>query len=154
MLSGSVFNSKYTANDNIERNTRFNKNYVFNIMAGKEWKIGNINILSANVRINYLGGSRKESIDYDASYEKQDVVYGETDQVLSFNDKFADLPIVSLTLSYRTNNGNYSSVWSLQILNLMGTEEYSHDFYNLKTQQIKTKYDAIIIPSLSYRIEF
>ena len=154
MLSGSVFNSRYTAIDNIERNTRFNKNYVFNIMAGKEWKVGNSNILSANVRVNYLGGNRKESIDYDASYKKQDVVYGETDQVLSFNNKFEDLPIVSLTLSYRTNSENYSSVWSLQILNLTGTEEYSHNYYNLKTKKINSKYDGIIIPSLSYRIEF
>lgn len=154
MLSGSVFNSKYTALDNIERNTRFNKNYIFNIMAGKEWKLGDKNILSANVRVNYLGGNRKESIDYDASYEKQDVVYGETDQVISFNDKYKDLPIVSLTLSYRINNENYSSVWSLQILNLSGTEEYSHDYYNLKTKKMNTKYDGIVIPSLSYRIEF
>ncbi len=154
MLSGSVFNSKYNAIDNIERNTRFNKNFVFNLMAGKEWKIGNKNILSANVRINYLGGNRKESIDYDASYKKQDVVYGETDQVRSFNDKFEDMPVVSLTLSYRTNSGKYSSVWSLQILNLTGTEEYSHDHYNLKTKGMNTKYDGIVIPSLSYRIEF
>ena len=154
MLSGSIFNSTYTANDNIERNTRFNKNYIFNIMAGKEWKIGNKNILSANVRINYLGGNRKESIDYDASYKKQDVVHGETDQVISFNDKFKNLPIVSLTLSYRINNEKYSSVWSLQILNLTGTEEYSHDYYNLKTKKMNTKYDGIVIPTLSYRIEF
>ncbi len=154
MLSGSIFNSKYTTNDNIERNTRFNKNYIFNIMAGKEWKIGNKNFLSANVRINYLGGNRKESIDYDASYEKQDVVYGETGQAISFNDKYNDLPIFSLTISYRINNENYSSVWSLQILNVSGTEEYSHDYYNLKTKSIDTKYDGIVIPSLSYRIEF
>jgi len=154
MLTGSVFNSKYTAIDKIERNTRFNKNYVFNIMAGKEWKIGNKNILSTNVRINFLGGNRKESIDYEASYKKQDVVYGETDQVISFNDKYNNLPIVSLTLSYRINNENYSSVLSLQILNLMGTEGYSHDYYNLRTKKMNTKYDGIVIPSISYRIEF
>jgi hypothetical protein len=53
MLSGSVFNSKYTANDNIERNTRFNKNYVFNILAGKEWRIGKNNIFSANNNIHH-----------------------------------------------------------------------------------------------------
>ena len=108
----------------------------------------------ANLRLNYLGGNRKESIDHDASYKKQDVVYGETDQVISFNDKFKSLPIVSLTLSYRINNENYSSVWSLQILNLMGTGEYSHDYYNLKTKNMNTKYDGIVVPNLSYRIEF
>ena len=106
------------------------------------------------MRINYLGGNRKESIDYDASNKKQDVVYGEIGQVVSFNDKYKDLPILSLTLSYRINNEKYSSVWSLQILNLSGTEEYSHDYYNLKTKSIDTKYDGIVIPSLSYRIEF
>lgn len=153
MLTGSIFNSKYTANDNVERNTRFNRNYAFNIMAGKEWKIGTNNILSANVRVNYIGGNRKEPIDYSAS-QNQDIVYGETDQTIAFNDKFDDLPVVSLAFSYRTNSKNHSSVWSLQILNVTGKEEYSHDFYNLVTKEINTKYDGIVIPSLSYRIEF
>ncbi|WP_052670611.1 carboxypeptidase-like regulatory domain-containing protein [Draconibacterium sediminis] len=154
MLTASVFDSKYSAADGIERNTRFNRNYVFNLMAGKEWQTAKNNILSANVRLNYLGGNRIEPIDMDTSLQQHDVVYGETNGNIAFSQKHDDLPVVSFTLSYRKNKAKYSSVWSLQVLNANCTEEYSNDFYNLKTNQIDTKYDGLVIPNLSYKIEF
>ncbi len=95
-----------------------------------------------------------EQIDMDASLQQQDVVYGETGGNLSFSQKFDDLPVVSFTLSYRKNKPKYSSVWSLQVLNISGAEEYAYDYYNLKTDQIETKYDGLIIPNISYKIEF
>lgn len=154
MVTASVFDSKYTAADGVERSTRFNRNYVFNLMAGKEWQISKNNILSANIRLNYLGGNRIEPIDMAASLNQHDVVYGETNGEKAFSQKYDDLPVLSFTLSYRKNKQKYSSVWSLQVLNSNGSEEYSNDFYNLKTNQVDTKYDGLVIPNISYKIEF
>lgn len=153
-LTASFFNSKYIAADGIERNTRFNRNYVFNLMAGKEWNLRRNKSISANLRLNYIGGNRIEEIDMDASLEQKDVVYGETDGNLSFSEKFDDLPIWSFTISYRKNKPKYSSVWSLQVLNSGGAEEFSYDYYNLKTEQIETQFDGLTIPNISYKIEF
>ena len=154
MLTASVFDSKYTAADGIERNTRFNRNYVFNLMAGKEWHIRKNNILSTNFRVNYLGGKRIEPIYMEASMQQRDVVYGETNGNIAFDESHDALPVVSFTLSYRKNKAKYSSVWSVQVLNANGSEEYSNDFYNLKTKEIDTKYDGLVIPNISYKIEF
>ncbi len=100
LLTASVFDSKYTANDGIERNTRLNKNYVFNAVVGKEWQLGrdNNNILSVNIRLNYLGGSRAEAIDEVKSFEEQRIVYGESNGERSFTRKHNDTPIWSFTL--------------------------------------------------------
>lgn len=154
MLSASVFDSKYTAADGIERNTRFNRNYGCNLMAGKEWHTTKNKIIGANVRVNYLGGNRIEPIDREASEQQRDVVYGETDGNIAFSQSHAALPVVSFTLSYRRNKAKYSSVWSLQVLNAGGSEEFANDFYNLKTNEIDTKYDGLVIPNISYKIEF
>jgi len=156
MLSASVFDSKYTANDGIERNTRFNKNYVLNALIGKEWQIGKKknNLLSANIRLHYLGGNRIESIDEQSSINQQEIVYGETNESLSFTKKHPDTPILSFTLSYRKNKPKYSSVLSLQILNATQTKEFESDYYNIKTNKIEQKYSRIMIPNLSYKIEF
>ena len=154
MFTASLFDSKYIAADGIERNTRFNRNFAFNLMGGKEWDLHRNNSISANLRLNYLGGNRIEQIDMDASLQQGDVVYGETGGNLSFSEKFDNLPVVSFTLSYRKNKSKYSSVWSLQVLNASQTEEYSYDYYNLKTDKIETKYDGLIIPNISYKIEF
>ncbi len=154
MLTGSVFDARYTGADGVTRNTRFNKNFVFNLMTGKEWEVKDNNIFSANIRINYLGGNRIEPINMEASFQEKDVVYGETNGKVAFSKQHEALPIVSLTLSYRKNKPGYSTVWSLQVLNVMGTKAYSKDFYNLRTHTLDTQYDDLVIPNLSYRIEF
>jgi len=154
MLTASIFDSKYTATDGIKRNTRFNKKNVFNVMLGKEWHTHQNNIISANVKLNYLGGNRIEPIDVEASKDQRDIVYGETNKKIAFSKSHDALPIVSFTLSFRKNKPKYSSIWSLQILNATGSKEYSNDFYNLKTNEIDTKYDGLIIPNISYKIEF
>jgi hypothetical protein len=156
LFTGSVFDSRYRAADGIERSTRFNKNYVFNIIGGKEWAVGrdNNNILGANIRLNYLGGNRIEPIDEQASIDNEEVVYAETSGKFAFENKFDDLPILSFTISYRKNKPKYSSVWSLQVLNATSTQEFSNHYYNLKTGKINTKQESIMIPNLSYKIEF
>jgi hypothetical protein len=154
MLTASVFDSKYTAADGIERNTRFNRNYVFNLMAGKEWHTAKNSILGVNVKLNYLGGNRIEPIDIAASEQQYDVVYGETNGNIAFSQSHDALPVVSFTLSFRKNKAKYSSVWSIQVLNATGREEHAKDFYNLKTNQIDTKLEGLVIPNISYKIEF
>ncbi|MGK7395520.1 MAG: TonB-dependent receptor [Candidatus Cyclobacteriaceae bacterium M3_2C_046] len=156
LLTASLFDSKYTGADGIERNTRFNRNYVINALAGKEWAVGRSdnNLLSANVRLNYMGGNRKEPINTAASIAAKEVVYQETEGNMAFVSQFDDQPIVSFTVSYRKNKPNHSSIWSLQILNALSTEEFDTDFYNLKTGKTDTKFAGIMVPNLSYKIEF
>jgi len=156
MFSASVFDSKYTANDGIQRNTRFNKNYVINALIGKEWQVGKQknNLFSANIRLNYLGGNRIEAIDMQNSINQQDVIYGETNGDLSFEKQYPDTPITSFTISFRKNKPKYSSVWSLQVLNIGQTEEFDTDFYNLNTGTVETKFSKTIVPNISYKIEF
>ncbi len=156
MLTASVFDSKYTAKDGIERNTRFNKNYVVNALIGQEWPIGKYknNLLSANLRLNFLGGNRVEAIDEQSSLSQQDVIYGETNGEISFKDKYPDTPITSFTVSYRKNKPKHSSVWTLQVLNSTHTEEFEKDFYNVKTNKIESKFSRTVVPNLSYKIEF
>ena len=156
LLTASIFDAKYTANDGIERNTRLNKNYIFNAIYGKEWQLGrnNNNTFSANFKLNYLDGNRVEAIDEASSLDQQLVEYGETDGKLSFEQKHKATPIVSFTLSYRKNKPNYSSVWSLQVLNAINTKEFDGDIYKFQTQTIEPDYVGIMVPNLSYKIEF
>ena len=156
LFTGSVFDSKYTANDGIQRNTRFNKNYIANAVAGKEWPVGKSknNSLSVNLRLNYNGGNRIEAIDPVRSMDAQDVVYGETGGALSFSEKHRDTPVSSFTVSYRKNKKRHSSVWSLQVLNSGRTEEFDKYIFNTNTQTVEAQYTGIVIPNLSYRVEF
>jgi hypothetical protein len=60
MLTASLFNSRHRGGDSIWRNTRLNRNYLANALAGKEWKTGKQkqNIFGVNIRCTYQGGER------------------------------------------------------------------------------------------------
>ena len=156
LVTGSFFDSTYKTGDGVEHNTRLNKNVVFNALLGKEWRTGRSgnNRINANVRLNYLGGNRIESIDEAASIDQEDVVYGETGSGLAFAGQHPGTPIVSFSVAYRKNKPSYSSVWSLQVLNVTGAEEFEKDFYNINTNNIDTKFSTIMVPNISYRIDF
>lgn len=59
--------------DNIERNSRFNVNYLGNVLIGKEFLLsshGNKNrVLSINAKFSIAGGRRYTPVDLDASRE-------------------------------------------------------------------------------------
>lgn len=156
MLTGSFFDAKYKAADGVERNTRFNRNYVFNFLIGKEWRVGanKNNLINTNIRLNYLAGNRIENIDLGKSLTQKEVVYGENDGNLAFSQQLPDSPIVSFSFSYTKNKPKHSSVWSLQVVNALGTEEYQKDFFNIKTMNMDTKYTRILVPNISYRVDF
>jgi len=153
LFTASVFDSKFTGDDAIERNTRFNTQYVFNLLYGKEWIVGKQKnkILGVNVRVNYFGGKRTTPIDDIASDLVQDVVY---DYSQLFEDQESDKFHVNATINYRINKKNHSSIWSLQMGNLLMAKENYGLYYNYKTRQVERWEFAVPVPNLSYKIEF
>ena len=153
LVTTSVFDSKYKGGDGIERNTRYNKGFVFNVLAGKEFYIGKskTNILGVNARFSITGGQRTTPVDEALSHEERDIKYDWSKPFINQNptDYYLDL-----TVSYRKNKPKYSSVWSIQVKNLLGSESNFDHTYNLKTQNIEFKGLAIVIPNISYKIEF
>lgn len=156
LITASVFDSKYTAADGIKRNTLYNKNYVFNALSGKEWMVGknNNNVLGVNLRLNYLGGNRIEPVDRAASLASQDIIYGEKNGKLAYSEQLDDMPVFSFGVSFLRNKAKYSSVWAVQVVNILGTKEFVQNYYNIRTNTIEQKYDGIIVPNVSYKIEF
>jgi len=153
LFTASLFDAKYKGDDGIERNTRFNSKYVINILYGKEWVLGSgkNKILGANARISFYGGKRLTPVDKVQSVIYQDVVY---DYSRSFELKDPDKFHVNATLNYRINKAKYSSIWALQVINLFMTSENYGMYFNYKTNSVECMKLAVIVPSLSYKIEF
>ena len=58
MATTSIFESKYKGGDGVWRDSRFNRNYVVNLLAGKEWKVGKNHQKSFEINggIKFQGG--------------------------------------------------------------------------------------------------
>ena len=151
LLTASVFESKYKGGDDIWRDTRFNRHFVMNALFGKEWKIGENNLLSLNGRFSMMGGEREAPVLVPESLACEDVVLDDT---RAFKKAFSDKNLLDLTLNYRINKRSHAHIWSLQIKNATGTKISQGYVYDMKEKRVKEDLMAIVVPTLSYKIEF
>lgn len=153
LFTASVFDSKYKGGDGIERNGLYNKHFIFNLLGGKEWKTGRTknNIFGVNARLSYAGGDRLSPILENESVKQGEVVY---DYTRAYTEKEKNATVLSFSVSYRINKRNHAGIWSLHVLNALGNEEFRGYELDVKTGLPVKKYDRIVVPNLSYKIEF
>jgi hypothetical protein len=149
----SLYNSKYKGGDDIERNTIYNGNYVANILAGKEWQIGKkkVNIFGVNGRLYTIGGNRTSPVNLEQSLINEEVVYDDT---RLYEDQFPATTRLDLSISYIRNKPNYTSTFSIQLLNALGSViSYSKE-YSFVEQDIVELKTTSMLPNISWKIEF
>lgn len=153
LFTSSIFNSQYRGGDGILRNTRFNRNYLFNLLGGKEWQTGRSrqNTFSVNLRLVYQGGDRYTPISETASQITQSVVQ---DENRAFSNQLSPSLLTHFTTSYRINKKNTSKEIALKFLNATMYQEFFGFRYNLMDKKVEEYRQPIIIPNLSYKIEF
>lgn len=153
LLSGSLFESKYKGGDGVWRDTRFNRNYVCNFLIGKEWKMGknNQNTLSVNTRATYQGGNRYSPINEAATLSSEAVVFDESNAFSQQSDPALN---VHFTASFKINKHKSTREIALKILNISGQPDFNGFKYNYIDHKVDKDLARIVIPNLSYKIEF
>jgi hypothetical protein len=151
LATASVFNSMYVGGDGIERNTRFNKNFVGNVLGGKEWVFKNKTILGVNARAYLKGGNRMSPIDQMSSAEMRQVVYDEN-RAFERQEPFGYRCDISLT--YTINGKKATNIIAVQVMNVLGSIIYYEDSFDYFTNTVVTKEGTDSLPSISWKIEF
>lgn len=152
LITGSIFKSEYKAGDNVWRNTRYNKGFVLNALFGKEFYFANNRkVLDVNARVSVTGGERYSPILESQSLAQKRVIF---DERFAFSEQFRTLTYADLTVNYRINHRKSSSVFSFQMKNILGAPIYIDHNYNYQTGQIELSKATLIIPNISYKIEF
>ena len=151
-INGSFYQSKYTAADGIERNTRFNGNYLFNTVAGKEWPLaGQKRVLGINFKIIYSGGYRTTPIDLPASQQEGYTIYKEKE---AFSLQNAAYFRPDCRISIKWNRTRLTSTLSLDIQNMINRKNIYNQDYDLLKNTTVTNYQNGIIPVLNYKVEW
>ncbi len=153
LITGSIFESKYTGADNIERNTRFNSNHVANLIVGKEFKVGKAgnNTLGLNARVIWSGGQRTIPINLEASIAENRTVY---DWDRPFEEQLPNYFRMDIGLRYRKNKPKHSSIIALNVQNFTARYNVLDQYFSRSTGTIKTEEQLGLFPNISYRIEF
>lgn len=151
LLTASVFSSKYKGGDGIERHGRYDRNLVINALCGKEIRLGRDNVLGMNLRYTMMGGERLSPVDMTSTLTKAEVVF---DESKAFEDQFPSTHTLDVTATYRMNRRGHSHIWALQIKNALGAATYSEPDFNYIKKTVENSKQVIILPSLSYKLEF
>lgn len=153
MSTTSLYQSKYTGRDGIERDSRFNGKYVQNFLAGKEWRVGKskTNIFAANIKLLAAGGNRTTPIDLEKSREKGRT---ERDWSRSYSEQLPSYFRSDLRVSYTKNKRRTTSTISLDIQNVTNRLNAFDRYYNKKEDRVKLITQTGMLPILNYRLEF
>lgn len=156
LITASLFDSKYTGSDGVERDTDFNGRYAANFLAGKEFKAGKSSVISLGIKVTTAGGRRYTPIDTSASaYELDDVVIDSLRNSLQFKDYFR----TDLKVTWRIDKKKVTHELGLDLVNIFNTKNilsltYAPDPRNPNLNPIKEEYQLGFLPLFYYRIDF
>ena len=152
----SLYDSKYKVGNGNYLNTRFNGNYVFNLLSGKEFAVGTTGnkTFGINAKFVLAGGQRFTGIDEAASIAGQTEVYSTT----PFTEKVKAYSRFDLGINYQWNKTKTTHNLSLNIQNItsrINTTELDYFFDELTNRIVTTKSEQNgLIPVLKYSINF
>ncbi len=152
LFTTSLFDSNYKGSDGVERNTAFNTQYVLNLLAGKEWKLGsNGRFFSLNVKLTTIGGKYLTPIDFEESQQLGRTVYKESEAFSTKQDPYFRTDI---KLSYRKEYVKSTLEVSLDLQNIFNTKNIFSQSYNPRTNSIVTQYQQSFFPVPYVRFTF
>ncbi len=153
LLSGSLYDSKYSGGDGVERNTAFNGNYAVNALSGFEIVLGKRkrSVLQVDAKITYAGGKRYIGIDLDKSIAAGKVQYDLND---IYVHKFHDYFRADLKISFRYNTKKITQEWSFNAQNIFNTQNVFQQLYDNVSKTVRIEYQLGLFPVGSYKILF
>lgn len=156
LITGSLYDSKYTASDDIERNTAFNGRYTLNVLAGKEFKFGKDKRHAFTIDTKYTsaGGKYYTPVDLAASQAShKQVVMGDA---YTYSQTYPNYNRWDLKLGVRVNSTGrkLSQSFFIDFQNVTNHKNVYGIGYNKKTNDINTAYQSGFLPNFIYRANF
>ena len=152
-MTTSVFDSKYKGSDGVERNTAFNGNYVFNALAGKEFKFGKKkqNAFTLDTKLTSAGGRAYTPINLAASKLAGDAVYYEDKAFSEHYDPYFRWDVkVGYTLN--STKHKFTQQFFLDFQNVTGHKNIFQKQYSVERNEIYNVYQIAFFPDVLYRV--
>lgn len=151
IVAGSLYNSRYTGSDGIERNTTWNGNYNLKALGGYELRISKKNTLSFDTKVTWAGGRRYVPVDLEASRALGETVL---DLSRAYEPRYKDYFRWDIKVSFAFNGKQASHSLALDFQNVLNTKNIFSQYYDPASQLMQTKYQLGFLPLAYYRVEF
>ena len=153
LATSSLFNSKYKASNGKWYDSKFNYNYTFNLVGGKEFTVGKNknNILSVNGKTLLNGGKLDTPINRDVFNQTGTII---ENQNLRNTNRLKKYFRVDLSLNYILNKKKTSHSFSLDIQNITNVKNIYNSYFNSNSGEYEMNYQLGLVPILKYQINF
>ncbi len=160
LFNGSLFNSRYKSLEGVERNTQYNGNYLFNILAGKEFDgLGKKEnkTLALNAKIFFGGGKKILPVLRDgqgnvAVNPARDQYW---DYERAYEDRLDNVYTVILSASYKINKPKATHEIFINLDNITNTKGRLVEYYDAtEPNSIGYQKQFGFFPNLMYRVYF
>ena len=155
MSNLSLFESNYTANDNVKRNSQYNARIILNSMIGKEWRLSKNKkrpqFISVNLSGTYSGSQYYTAMNLEESISRGFLML---DLDNPNTEKQDALIILDAGLSIKSNRQKLNSELTLQISNLLNRKPQVGVFYDQLRQDEGILTGSGLIPFIGWRINF
>ncbi len=152
LITGSLFQSRYSGSDGVERNTAFNTGHVLNVLAGKEFKVGKKgSVLALNLKLSTVGGRYFTPLDLEQSKIEGKSVYKES---LAFSQQQQAYFRTDLRIAYRKEYKKSTLEMAVDFQNLTNQQNIFANYYDAKTQKMVTTYQQNFFPMPTVRFTF
>ena len=154
LFTTSLYDSKYTGSDGVERSTAFNGKYVYNILTGKEWNVGagKRNKTSVDFKFTNAGGRYYTPIDL-ASSQANNREQLSTDV---YSSQYPNYFRMDFKMGYTFNSKakKVSQTLSLDLQNVTNHKNVFSQNYDNRDQNVSWQYQLGFFPNFVYKIQF
>lgn len=153
LATASLYESLYRGADDMLRDTRFNGNFIFNALGGKEWHVGKNgkNTIALNGRFIWSGGKREAPILIPDSQSEGYTVY---DFDRNFEHLLTNYYRIDFGFSYRKNKEKSAQILAINVQNVTAVENEFSRYYSPEASRVVTETQLSFFPNLSYKWEF
>ncbi|MCC7246516.1 MAG: TonB-dependent receptor plug domain-containing protein, partial [Saprospiraceae bacterium] len=155
LITVSLYDSKYKGSDDISRNTAFNGRYVFNVLAGKEFKLGKSGrrVFTLDTKFTTAGGRPYTPVDLAARAQAGREVLIEKE---AYSLRLDDYLRWDVKMGVRMNSAKrkLSQTFFLDFQNVTNNQNIFAVNYNKVRNEIGKTYQIGFFPDVMYRIEF
>lgn len=155
LSTASLYNSEFKTLTGTWHDTRYNGNYNFNLVGGKEFVLGSGSkqkTLNLGLETVLGGGARATDIDLDASINQGETVFI---QDRPFARQLENYARVDFQIALKTNKKGLTHEWKIDIQNLTSRSNVIGERYSpVQGQIVPASFSGEIIPVLSYKLTF
>lgn len=156
LVTGSLFNSRYTGSDGVERPTNFNGTYAANILAGREFKVADRHSLSGSIKSTWAGGRLASPVDTAATIAARELIFIDS---LTNTIRLKDYFRFDIRLAYKINAARVTHELAIDLVNVFNVQNilgltYAPNPIDPSVSPVQEAYQLGFLPIFYYKIDF